>query len=143
MDWLEVISTTMQDLSDGSAEWWTRVRALADEAYKKWTNASPVEKLSIEPPKEAELETGRWGRVNSRGASMIMLAIPVSEARNGSTEIYGVSAFIGLPLVDDVPARRAKGEGDDLTEPPAAGGGKLSSEGGEVIANLGEVVEEM
>ena len=54
------------------------MRALADEAYQKWTNASPVEKLSIEPPKEVELETGRWGRVNSRGASMIMLAIPES-----------------------------------------------------------------
>ena len=70
MDWLEVITSTMQDLSDGSAEWWSRARALADEAYQTWTNASPVEKLSIQPPKEVELETARWGRVNSRGASM-------------------------------------------------------------------------
>ena len=68
MDWLEVISSTMQDLSDGSAEWWLRVKALADEAYQTWTNASPVEKLSMQPSKEVELETGRWGRVNSRGA---------------------------------------------------------------------------
>ena len=75
MDWLEVITTTMQDLSDGSAAWWIRVRALADESYQKWTHASPVEKLSIQPPRDEELETGRWSRVNSRGASMIMLAL--------------------------------------------------------------------
>ncbi|CAE7422957.1 GIP [Symbiodinium sp. CCMP2592] len=75
MDWLEVITTTMQDLSDGSAAWWTRVRALADESYRTWTHASPVEKLSIQPPRDEELETGRWSRVNSRGGSMIMLAL--------------------------------------------------------------------
>ena len=76
MDWLEVITTTMQDLSDGSAEWWTRVRALANEAYARWTSASPVEKLSIYPPREEALESGKWSRVNSRAASMILMALP-------------------------------------------------------------------
>ncbi|CAE7564255.1 unnamed protein product [Symbiodinium sp. CCMP2456] len=75
MDWLEVITTTMQDLSDGSAEWWSRVRALADSSYVSWTHASPVEKLSIVPPRDEELETGKWSRVNSRGASMVMMAL--------------------------------------------------------------------
>ena len=76
MDWLEVITTTMQDLSDGSAEWWTRVRALASEAYSRWTSASPVEKLSIFPPREEALESGKWSRVNSRAASMVLMALP-------------------------------------------------------------------
>ena len=76
MDWLEVITTTMQDLSDGSAEWWTRVRALANEAYSRWTSASPVEKLSIFPPREEALESGKWSRVNSRAASMVLMALP-------------------------------------------------------------------
>ncbi|CAE7219459.1 unnamed protein product [Symbiodinium sp. KB8] len=76
MDWLEVITTTMQDLSDGSAEWWSRVRALASEAYSRWTSASPVEKLSILPPREDALENGKWSRVNSRAASMVLMAVP-------------------------------------------------------------------
>ena len=76
MDWLEVITTTMQDLSDGSAEWWSRVRALAYEAYSRWTSASPVEKLSILPPREEALESGKWSRVNSRAASMVLMALP-------------------------------------------------------------------
>ena len=76
MDWLEVITTTMQDLSDGSAEWWSRVRALAAEAYSRWTSASPVEKLGILPPREDALESGKWSRVNSRAASMVLMAVP-------------------------------------------------------------------
>ena len=78
MDWLEVITTTMQDLSDGSAEWWSRVRTLAGEAYSKWTSASPVEKLSIPPPREDALESGKSSRVNSRAASMVLVAVPDS-----------------------------------------------------------------
>ena len=31
MDWMEMITTPMQDLSDGSAEWWTRVRKAATD----------------------------------------------------------------------------------------------------------------
>ncbi|CAE7822041.1 unnamed protein product [Symbiodinium sp. CCMP2456] len=71
MDWLEVITTTTQDLSDGSADCWNRVRKLADDSYKTWTQATPVEKLSISPPRDEELESGKWSRVNSRGASMV------------------------------------------------------------------------
>ncbi|CAE7226577.1 RE2, partial [Symbiodinium sp. CCMP2456] len=78
MDWLEVITTTMQDLSDGSADWWNRARQLADDAYKAWTQATPVEKLSISPPRDEELESGKWSRVNSRGASMVTMALPDS-----------------------------------------------------------------
>ena len=75
MDWMEMITTPMQDLSDGSAEWWTRVRKAATDSYTVWANSSPVEKLVVQPPREEDLETGRWGRVNSRGASMVLLAL--------------------------------------------------------------------
>ncbi|CAE7357873.1 unnamed protein product, partial [Symbiodinium sp. CCMP2456] len=75
MDWLEMITTPMQDLSDGSAEWWRRVRTAASEAYNTWAKASPVEKLVIQPPHEEELESGKWSRLNSRAASMILLAL--------------------------------------------------------------------
>ena len=78
MDWLEMITTPMQDLSDGSAEWWAKVRTAAMESYYKWATASPVEKLVIQPPRIEELETGRWSRVNSRSASMVLLALHAS-----------------------------------------------------------------
>ncbi|CAE7830743.1 TY5A [Symbiodinium sp. CCMP2592] len=75
MDWLELIAAPMSDLSDGSGEWWTLVKKEASKAYQLWTNASPIEKLRIMPPQVAELETGRWSRVNSRASSMILLAL--------------------------------------------------------------------
>ena len=75
MDWLEVITSTMQDLSDGSTVWWAKVRLLANKSYSLWTSASPVDKLNILPPKDDELESGRWSRVNSRASSMITMAL--------------------------------------------------------------------
>ena len=64
---LEMIAAPMADLSDGKEE--------AAKSYSLWTSASPVEKLKIQPPHVVELETGRWSRVNSRAASMILLAL--------------------------------------------------------------------
>ena len=74
-DWLEMLAAPMSDLSDGSSTWWQRIRQKAGEAYEKWTNAGPMEKLSIAPERDGTLEGGRWSRVNSRAASMIMLAL--------------------------------------------------------------------
>ena len=75
MDWLELLAAPMSDLSDGSGEWWLRVKSEASKAYQAWTSASPIEKLRIQPPQVSELETGRWSRVNSRASSMILLAL--------------------------------------------------------------------
>ena len=57
----------MSDLSDGSAAWWKRVCEQATKAYQAWTDAGPMERLAIAPPKN--------GRVNSRAASVILLAL--------------------------------------------------------------------
>ena len=65
----------MSDLSDGSGEWWQRVKLESSTAYHLWTSASPIEKLKIQPPHVPELEVGRWSRVNSRASSMILLAL--------------------------------------------------------------------
>ena len=74
-DWLEMLAVPMSDLSDGSSTWWQKIRQKAGEAYEKWTNAGPMEKLSIASERDGSLEGGRWSRVNSRAASMIMLAL--------------------------------------------------------------------
>eukprot|EP00439_Symbiodinium_sp_Y106_P035196 s3238_g4.t1 len=74
-DWLEMLAAPMSDLSDGSASWWRQVCDQATKAYQAWTDAGPMERLTIAPPKDASLEDGRWGRVNSRAASMIVLAL--------------------------------------------------------------------
>ena len=65
----------MSDLSNTSSAWWTKVRELATATYKRWTHASPIERLTIQPPFSKELEEGKYARVNARAASMIMLAL--------------------------------------------------------------------
>ena len=74
-DWLEMLAAPMADLSDGSSEWWCLVREKAMDAYNRWSNAGPMEKLAISPERDTSLEGGRWSRVNSRAASMIVLAL--------------------------------------------------------------------
>ena len=79
-DWLELVAAPMSDLSNTSSVWWARVRELANETYKRWTKASPIERLNIQPPVSSELEGGRWARVNARASSMIMSALDSSVA---------------------------------------------------------------
>ena len=92
LDWLELIEAPMSDLSDGSAGWWRRLRTEAAKAYDEWVVAGPIEKLGIMPVVSEELEGGRWSRVNSRAASMILSSLGesirselVSRRMTGST----------------------------------------------------------
>ena len=68
----------MSDLSDGSASWWKQVRTTSSAAYDKWVVAGPMERLGVVPVSVEELEEGRWSRVNSRAASMILSALDES-----------------------------------------------------------------
>ena len=78
LDWMELIEAPMCDLSDGSAAWWKQVRSKAAFAYDKWVVSGPMERLSITPEGTNDLEEGRWSRVNSRAASMVLTALDES-----------------------------------------------------------------
>ncbi|OLP76435.1 hypothetical protein AK812_SmicGene43633 [Symbiodinium microadriaticum] len=75
-DWLEEVGSIMGDLSDTSYEWWKGVREIADDHYRRWVTATPMEKLALALPKDTKLEHGKYGRVNSRAAGMILGALP-------------------------------------------------------------------
>ena len=75
-DWLEVSSSIMSDISESSATWWQGVLNAVEQTYKKWLAASPIEKLAIEPTATEQWCSGRWLRVNARGSSMLLGAMP-------------------------------------------------------------------
>ena len=79
-DWLELVAAPMSDLSNSSSIWWSKVRELANDTYKRWVQASPIERLNIQRPVSSDLEVGKWARVNARASSMIMLALDPSVA---------------------------------------------------------------
>ena len=65
----------MADLSDNSYEWWAQVQALALKGYEQWSTATPLERLAMKQPYSKELEEGRFARLNSRAASMLLAAL--------------------------------------------------------------------
>ena len=75
-DWLEVSSSVMSDISESSATWWQGVIGAVEQVYARWLIASPLEKLTIEPVSTEQWCTGRWLRVNARGSSMLLAAMP-------------------------------------------------------------------
>ena len=75
-DWLEVSSSIMSDISESSATWWQGVLSAVERVYVRWLAASPLEKLTIEPVSTEEWCTGKWLRVNARGSSMLLNAMP-------------------------------------------------------------------
>ena len=77
MDWMEMIDGPMSDLSDSSAGWWRRVTAEAQRAYSVWTLASPLDKLAVAPDTYG-LEDGKYSRLNSRAAAMVVSALHAS-----------------------------------------------------------------
>ena len=51
------------------------MRELAQSTYETRSRASPLERLSVVPPVEGELEQGKWSRVNARASTMIMASL--------------------------------------------------------------------
>ena len=77
-DWLQLLAAPMSDLSDSSGEWWCQVQQLAQDAYRVWSDATPLERLTLRAPRSKDLEEGRYARLNARAASMILAALDPS-----------------------------------------------------------------
>ena len=65
----------MADLSDSSGEWWAKIQELAQQGYQEWSDATPLERLSLRPPRKKELEEGKYARLNSRASSMLVASL--------------------------------------------------------------------
>ena len=68
---IEIVTITMSDLSDNSANWWTRLLKVVQEAYARYLAATPIERLSLKPL-DTGLTSGKWVRVNARACSMLL-----------------------------------------------------------------------
>ena len=48
-DWLETLQPLLSDLSPGSGQYWEAIREAAFEAYTRWQNAAPLERVTLTP----------------------------------------------------------------------------------------------
>ncbi|CAE7496302.1 PIP5K4 [Symbiodinium sp. CCMP2592] len=75
-DWLYCLEHTMGDISASSAEWWKLVVKDAQEYYDKYREADQYARLSMKPKPSSGLEEAKWTRVDRRGASVLLGAVP-------------------------------------------------------------------
>eukprot|EP00435_Cladocopium_sp_Y103_P062154 s1305_g23.t1 len=76
-DWLTLISPVMRDLSVSSGAWWEAVLQEAQTAYDMWLHSEPLQRLYISPSVPGECRT-TWARLEQRGQSMLLQALPES-----------------------------------------------------------------
>ena len=75
-DWLHCLENAMSDISAGSAEWWGLVREAAQTYYDKYQAADQFARIAMKPVASKDLMESRWTRVDRRGASLILGAVP-------------------------------------------------------------------
>lgn len=75
-DWLLQLEVVMADLTPTSEEWWERCVAEARSWYAQHTRMSPLQRLTHPVTPSKELATKRWSRLEKRGASLLMAALP-------------------------------------------------------------------
>eukprot|EP00435_Cladocopium_sp_Y103_P055404 s1091_g18.t1 len=78
-DWLTLISPVMKDLSVSSGAWWEAVLQEAQTAYDMWLHSEPLQRLYISPSVPGECRT-TWARLEQRGQSMLLQALPELQA---------------------------------------------------------------
>ncbi|CAE7921355.1 hypothetical protein AK812_SmicGene7008 [Symbiodinium microadriaticum] len=125
MDWMEMIDGPMSDLSDSSATWWKQVTTEAHKAYSTWSLSSLLERLAVAPDVTG-LEDGKYSRLNSRAAAMIMTAIHDTVRQEVALSVAGAATT----MVHQVPSREQ--------EPSAA-----PSDLKDVLADVGKFLKAM
>ena len=78
-DWLAVVTPIMLDVSGSAQQWWVDVVKTAEDTYLTWLHAAPLARLRLRPE---ELNNPQFARVEKRGVSMLLAAIPDSLRRD-------------------------------------------------------------
>lgn len=78
-DWLVLIEPIMADLTPTSQEWWEVLLGEARAWYDSHVKKSPVERLTHEPEPSPSLAQKKWGRLEKRASTMLLMGIPETQ----------------------------------------------------------------
>ncbi|CAE7777053.1 GIP [Symbiodinium sp. CCMP2592] len=78
LHWITHIGPIMEDLSDTSSAWWHATMKDALQWYSRYSTASPLARLQLEPQPSLELSKPEWSRVERRATAMLLTAVPKS-----------------------------------------------------------------
>lgn len=76
-DWLAQVRPLMGDMATTSLTWWDAMLAEVSQKYQRWLEATPLERLAMEGPREEKYNSsaGRQ-RMDLRASSLLMASLP-------------------------------------------------------------------
>eukprot|EP00438_Fugacium_kawagutii_P035753 Skav229347 [mRNA] locus=scaffold2596:465700:472220:+ [translate_table: standard] len=75
-DWAAMIGPSMRDLSAVSGRWWSSTVTMAQQYYSAWKEATPLQRVQIQPELPMMLTDVNFMRTEQRGVTLLLKAIP-------------------------------------------------------------------
>ena len=75
-DWIHLCGPVMRDLSSVASRWWDLTTRQAQVHYADWKQATPLQRVQIQPNVPDELQDQRcYGRTEQRGVHLLLKAV--------------------------------------------------------------------
>ena len=84
-DWLYVAEQTIGGLTDSASMWYSLTLRCARRAYEKYQGATSLERLTIVPILEPELQEAKWSRLDRRVLTLLLNAMTVTAREDAVT----------------------------------------------------------
>eukprot|EP00435_Cladocopium_sp_Y103_P020967 s3762_g5.t1 len=74
-DWIHLCGPVMRDLSSVASRWWDLTVRQAQTHYADWKEATPLQRVQIDPKVPDELHDKCYGRTEQRGVHLLLKAV--------------------------------------------------------------------
>ena len=74
-DWIHLCGPVMRDLSPVASRWWDLTTRQAQVHYAEWKQATPLQRVQIQPNVPDELQDRCYGRTEQRGVHLLLKAV--------------------------------------------------------------------
>eukprot|EP00435_Cladocopium_sp_Y103_P018020 s4138_g4.t1 len=74
-DWVHLCGPVMRDLSNVTSRWWDLTTRQAKTHYEDWKQATPLQRVQIDPKIPDELNDKCYGRTEQRGVHLLLKAV--------------------------------------------------------------------
>ena len=74
-DWLHLCGPVMRDLSSVASRWWDLTVRQAQTHYADWKQATPLQRVQLQPHVPDELHDRCYGRTEQRGVHLLLKAV--------------------------------------------------------------------
>ena len=75
LEWIYETGQVIGSITDKAGVWWAMTQELVMEAYQRYQVETPLKRLEIRPGTNADLEDGRWSRLDKRVMALLLPAM--------------------------------------------------------------------